>query len=177
MIFGPDFYTVDTSYKLSSIALGELSIDVSKVFAFGSSIVITAVFFSFLQWTETGRAIRAASNNREAAMLMGIDVKRIYSLAFAIGAATAGAAGASVSTFIPTSQDAGMLFTLTSFVIVIAGGVGTYHGALVGGFLIGIVEELGAVLLSGSMKQVVSFCFLMIILFFRPQGLFGREGD
>ena len=177
MIFGPDFYTVDTSYKLSSIAVGELSIDVSKVFAFGSSIIITAAFFSFLQWTETGRAIRAASNNREAAMLMGIDVKKIYSLAFAIGAATAGAAGASVSTFIPTSQDAGMLFTLTSFVIVIAGGVGTYHGALVGGFLIGIVEELGAVLLSGSMKQVVSFCFLMIILFFRPQGLFGREGD
>ena len=177
MVFGPDFYTVDTSYKLSSIAVGELSIDVSKVFAFGSSILITAAFFSFLQWTETGRAIRAASNNREAAMLMGIDVKRIYSLAFAIGAATAGAAGASVSTFIPTSQDAGMLFTLTSFVIVIAGGVGTYHGALVGGFLIGMVEELGAVLLSGSMKQVVSFCLLMVILFFRPQGLFGREGD
>ncbi len=177
MIFGPDFYTVDTSYKLSSIALGDVSIDVSKVIAFGSSIAITAAFFSFLQWTETGRAIRAASNNREAAMLMGIDVKRIYSLAFAIGAATAGAAGASASTFIPTSQDVGMLFTLTSFVIVIAGGVGTYHGALVGGFLIGIAEELGAVLLSGSMKQVVSFCLLMVILFFRPQGLFGREGD
>lgn len=177
MVFGSDFYTVDTSYKLSSIAWRELSIDVTKVFAFGASIAITAAFFSFLQWTETGRAIRAASNNREAALLMGINVKKIYSIAFAIGAATAGAAGASASTFIPTSQDVGMLFTLTSFVIVIAGGVGTYHGALVGGFLIGIAEELGAVLLSGSMKQVVSFCLLVVILFFRPQGLFGREGD
>ncbi len=177
MIFGPDFYTVDTSYKLSSIPVGELNIDVTKLLAFGSSIAITAAFFSFLQWTETGRAIRAASIHREAATLMGINVKKIYSLAFGIGAATAGAAGACVSTFIPTSQDVGMLFTLTSFVIVIAGGVGTYHGALVGGFLIGVVEELGAVLLAGSMKQVVSFCLLMIILFFRPQGLFGREGD
>jgi branched-chain amino acid transport system permease protein len=177
MVFGPDFHTVDTSYKLSSIALGDLNIDVAKVYAFGASIAITAVFFSFLQWTETGRAIRAASNNRESAMLMGINVRKIYSVAFAIGAATAGAAGACASTFIPTSQDVGMLFTLTSFVIVIAGGVGTYHGALVGGFLIGIAEELGAVLLSGSMKQVVSFCLLIVILFFRPQGLFGRDGD
>ena len=177
MFFGPDFYTVDTAYKLSSVSLYDLNIDVTKLFAFGSSIAMTAALFSFLQWTEIGRAIRAASNNREAATLMGINVKQVYSIAFAIGAGTAGAAGASVSTFIPTSQDAGMLFTLTSFVIVIAGGVGTYHGALVGGFLIGIVEELGAVLLSGSMKQVVSFCLLVVILFFRPQGLFGREGD
>ena len=114
MVFGPDFHTVDTSYKLSSIALGDLNIDVAKVYAFGASIAITAVFFSFLQWTETGRAIRAASNNRESAMLMGINVRKIYSVAFAIGAATAGAAGACASTFIPTSQDVGMLFTPTS---------------------------------------------------------------
>lgn len=175
MAFGPAFYTIDTSYKLSSIAIGDLSIDVSKVFAFLAALVITAAFFSFLQWSETGRAIRAASNDREAAMLMGIDTKKIYCIAFAIGAATTGGAGVCFSTFIPTSQDVGMLFTLTSFVIVIAGGVGSYPGTLIGGFLIGIVEELGAVMLSGSMKQVVSFGLLMIILFFRPQGLFGRE--
>jgi branched-chain amino acid transport system permease protein len=177
MAFGPDVHTIDTSYKLSSLAVGELNIDVAKLLAFGTSLVVTGVFFSFLQWSETGRAIRAASDNREAARLMGIDTKKIYCIAFAIGAATTGAAGACFSTFIPTSQDVGMLFTLTSFVIVIAGGVGTYHGTLIGGFLIGIVEELGAVMLSGSMKQVVSFCLLMVILFFRPQGLFGREGD
>ena len=64
---------------------------------------------------------------------------------------------------------------MMSFVIVIAGGIGTYHGALIGGLLIGIVEELGAVILAGSIKQVVSFGLLMVILFFRPQGLFGRE--
>ncbi len=175
--FGPDFHTIDTPYKLSSLAMGDLSIDVSKLLACAASIIITGVFFSFLQWSETGRAIRAASDNREAARLMGIDTKKIYSIAFAIGAATTGAAGACFSTFIPTSQDVGMLFTLTSFVIVIAGGVGTYHGTLIGGFVIGIAEELGAVTLSGSMKQVVSFCLLIVILLFRPQGLFGREGD
>jgi branched-chain amino acid transport system permease protein len=177
MAFGPDFRTVDTSYKLSSFAIGELTIDLSKVLAFGASIVVTGVFFLFLQWSETGRAIRAASNNREAATLMGINTKKIYCIAFAIGAATTGAAGACFSTFIPTSQDVGTLFTLTSFVIVIAGGVGSYPGTLLGALLIGIVEELGAVVLSGSMKQVVSFCLLMVILFFRPQGLFGREGE
>jgi branched-chain amino acid transport system permease protein len=175
MAFGPDFYTIDTAYKLSSFEIGDLNIDVSKLLAFGASLLITAVFFSFLRWGETGRAIRAASNDREAAMLMGINIKKIYCIAFAVGTATTGAAGACFSTFIPTSQDAGMLFTLTSFVIVIAGGVGSYPGTLLGGFLIGIVEELGAVVLSGSMKQVVSFCLLMVILLFRPQGLFGRE--
>ena len=177
MVFGPDYYTVDTSYKLSSFVVWDISMDVTKLFAFGASIAITAIFFSFLQWTEIGRAIRAASNNREAALLMGINVKKIYCIAFAIGAATVAMAGACVSTFIPTSQDVGTLFTLTSFVIVIAGGVGTYYGALVGGLMIGMVEELGGVLLSGSIKQVVSFSLLMVILFFRPQGLFGREGD
>ncbi len=177
MVFGPDYFTVDTSYKLSSLMLMGLSIDVTKIFTFGASLIITAVFFSFLQWTELGRAIRAASNNREAAMLTGINVKKIYCIAFAIGAATVAAAGSCVSTFIPTSQGAGILFTMTSFVIVIIGGVGNYLGALAGGFLIGLVEEFGAVLLSGSMKQVVSFGLLIIILLFKPEGLLGRKSE
>lgn len=177
MIFGPDYFTVDTSYKLSSLMLIGLSIDVAKIFTFVASLIITAIFFSFLQWTELGRAIRAASNNREAAMLMGINVKKIYCIAFAIGAATVATAGSCVSTFIPTSQGVGILFTMTSFVVVIIGGVGNYLGALAGGFLIGIVEEFGAVLLSGSMKQVVSFGLLIIILLFKPEGLLGRRGE
>lgn len=177
MAFGPEYYTVDTAYKLSSIMFMGMSIDVAKVFTLGASLTIAAVFLSFLQWTELGRAIRAASNNREAAMLMGINVKKIYCIAFAIGAATVGTAGSCVSTFIPTSQGAGILFTMTSFVIVIIGGVGNYFGALAGGFLIGIVEEFGAVLISGSMKQVLSFGLLIVILLFRPQGLLGREGE
>ncbi len=177
MVFGPDYFTVDTSYKLSSFMLMGLSIDVAKIFTFIASLVITAIFFSFLQWTELGRAIRASSNNREAAMLMGINAKKIYCIAFAIGAATAAAAGSCVSTFIPTSQGAGILFTMTSFVIVIIGGVGNYLGALAGGFLIGLVEEFGAVLLSGSMKQVVSFGLLIIILLFKPEGLLGRKSE
>jgi len=177
MAFGPDYFTVDTSYKLNSLMLMGLSIDVTKTFAFGASLIMTGVFFSFLQWTELGRAIRAASNNREAAMLAGINVKKIYCIAFAIGTATVAAAGSCVSTFIPTSQGAGILFTMTSFVVVIIGGVGNYLGALAGGFLIGIVEELGAVLLSGSMKQVVSFGLLIIILLLKPEGLLGRKGE
>jgi len=177
MAFGPDYFTVDTSYKLNSLMLMGLTIDVTKTFAFGASLIMTAVFFSFLQWTELGRAIRAASNNREAAMLAGINVKKIYCIAFAIGTATVAAAGSCVSTFIPTSQGAGILFTMTSFVVVIIGGVGNYLGALAGGFLIGIVEELGAVLLSGSMKQVVSFGLLIIILLLKPEGLLGRKGE
>ena len=175
MAFGPDYYTVNTSYKLSSVMLMGLSLDVAKMFTFAAFIVITSVFFLFLQRTDIGRAIRAASDNREAAELMGINVKRIYCIAFAIGSATVGAAGSCVCVFIPTFQGAGILFTMTSFVIVVIGGVGNYLGALAGGLLIGIVEELGAVLLPGSLKQVLSFGLLIVILLFRPQGLMGRK--
>jgi len=177
MMFGPDYYTVETPYKLSVLTYKGVIIDMAKIFTFGVSLIITFVFFSFLQWTELGRAIRAASNNREAAMLMGINVKKIYCTAFAIGAATVATAGSCVSTFIPTSQEAGILFTMTSFVVVIIGGVGNYLGALTGGFLIGIVEEFGTVLISGAMKKVISFGLLVIILLFRPEGLLGRRGE
>ncbi len=76
MVFGPELHTIDTTYRLSSLAIGDLCIDVSKLLAFGASLLVTAIFFSFLQWSETGRAIRAASDNREAATLMGIDTKK-----------------------------------------------------------------------------------------------------
>jgi branched-chain amino acid transport system permease protein len=175
IIFGPDYYTVNTAYRLEAIPLGLLRIDIPKLLAFLSSLVIATFFFLFMERTDLGRAIRASANNREAALLMGVNVKRIYCVAFAIGTVMVAVAGSSISTFVPTSQDAGILFTMTSFVIVISGGVGSHLGPLAGGFLVGILEEIGAVLLSGSTKQMMSLGLLVIILLFRPQGLFGRE--
>lgn len=175
MAFGPEYYTVNTFYRLETIMVGAIRLDVAKLLSFITSFIITALFFLFMEKTDLGRSIRAAANNREAAMLVGVNVKRIYCMAFAIGTALVAAAGSSISTFIPTSQDVGILFTMTSFVIVIIGGIGSYIGPLAGGFLVGVVEEIGGVLLSGSTKQILSLGLLVIILFFRPQGLFGRE--
>lgn len=175
MAFGPEYYTVNTFYRLKTIMVGGIRLDVAKLLAFITSFIITTLFFLFMEKTDLGRSIRAAANNREAAMLVGVNVKRIYCMAFSIGTALVAAAGSSISTFIPTSQDVGILFTMTSFVIVIIGGIGSYIGPLAGGFLVGIVEEIGGVLLSGSTKQILSLGLLVVILFFRPQGLFGRE--
>lgn len=175
MAFGTDYYTVNTFYRLKTVMVGGLSVDVPKLLAFFTSLATTAIFFLFLEKTDLGRTIRAAANNRQAAMLVGVNVKRLYCTAFAIGTALTAVAGCCISTFIPTSQDVGILFTMTSFMIVIIGGMDTRLGPLAGGFLVGVVEEIGGVLLSGSTKQILSLGLLVIILLFRPQGLFGRE--
>jgi branched-chain amino acid transport system permease protein len=174
MVFGSDYYTVNTSYRLKTIMVSGVSLDAPKLLAFVTSLITATIFFLFLERTDLGRTIRATANNRQAALLMGVNVKKLYCMAFAIGTALAAAAGSCMSTFIPTSQDVGILFTMTSFMIVIIGGLDTGLGPLVGGFLVGIVEEIGGVLLSGSTKQVLSLGLLVIILLWRPQGLFGR---
>lgn len=175
MAFGPDYYTVNTSYRLETFMVGAIRLDVPKLLAFLSSLVIVTIFFLFMEKTDLGRTIRAATDNREAAMLMGVNVGRIYCIAFGVGTVMATVAGSSISTFIPTSQDAGILFTMASFVIVIAGGIGSHLGPLLGGLLVGVLEEIGGVLFSGSLKQVMSLGLLVIILLLRPQGLFGKE--
>ena len=175
MAFGPDYYTVNTSYRLETFMLGTVRFDIPKLLAFLSSLMIVAIFFLFMEKTDLGRTIRAATDNREAAMLMGVNVSRIYCIAFGIGTVMATVAGSSISTFIPTSQDAGTLFTMASFVIVIAGGIGSHLGPLFGGLLVGVLEEAGGFLFSGSLKQIMSLGLLVIILLLRPQGLFGKE--
>jgi branched-chain amino acid transport system permease protein len=175
MAFGPDYYTVNTSYRLETFMLGAVRIDIPKLFAFLSSLTIVAIFFLFMEKTDLGRTIRAATDNREAAMLVGVNVTRIYCISFGIGTAMATVAGSSISTFIPTSQDAGTMFTMASFVIVIAGGIGSHLGPLLGGLLVGVLEEIGGILFLGSLKQIMSLGLLVVILLFRPKGLFGKE--
>jgi branched-chain amino acid transport system permease protein len=174
-VCGTDYYTVDTSYRLETIMFQGLRVDLPKLLAFLSSLIIVGGFFLFMEKTDIGRTIRAATDNREAALLMGVNVRRIYCLAFGVGTVLATLAGSSISTFIPTSQDAGVLFTMASFVIVIAGGIGSHKGLLLGGLLVGVLEEMGTLLFSGSLKQVMSLGLLVIILLVRPQGLFGKE--
>jgi branched-chain amino acid transport system permease protein len=107
--------------------------------------------------------------------VIGTDVRRVYTVAFGIGAACVGAAGALVSAFVPFQPTAGLSASVTSFNIVIIGGMGSLLGAFVGGLLVSIAESLGAVFLSPSLKEIVSFSLLVLILLFRPAGLLGRR--
>ena len=131
--------------------------------------------YLFLARTELGRQVRAAADNPYGALVIGTDVRRVYAVAFGIGAACVGAAGALVSPLLPFQPAGGLALSVASFNIVIIGGMGSLFGAFVGGLLVSVAESLGAVFLAPSMKELVSFSLLVVILLVRPAGLFGKD--
>lgn len=176
MIWGGSDISPRTSLALYSLPLGPLTLDVPRFIAFILSIVITLLVLIFLKKTYTGKSIRAAADNRFGALIVGTDVKKIYSICFGLGTACVGAAGAMLVPLMPAKATMGAPYTMISFVIVILGGMGSLTGAMLGGLIIGVAESLGTVFLPSSMKQVVSFVIMIIILLFKPQGLFGGKG-
>jgi len=173
MVFGPDPRRVSTSYALSTFWLGPIVFDLPRVATFGVALALAVGLYLFLKKTELGRMIRAASDNRVGALLVGTDILKVFTLAFGIGAACVGAAGSLMTPFLPFSPSTGLFLTVTSFNIVIIGGMGSLLGAFAGGLLVGVSESLGAVILVPSLKEIFSFILLILILLFRPQGLLG----
>ncbi|OGK88221.1 MAG: hypothetical protein A2X52_12285 [Candidatus Rokubacteria bacterium GWC2_70_16] len=174
--FGPDPQRVRSPLTGSTLWLGPLFVDVGRLLTFGVAVVLTAALYLFLARTRLGRSVRAAADNASGALVIGIDVRRVYAVAFGIGAACVGAAGALVSPILPFQPAGGLSLSVASFNIVIIGGMGSLLGAFVGGLLVSVAESLGAVFLAPSMKELVSFSLLIAILLFRPAGLFGKGG-
>jgi branched-chain amino acid transport system permease protein len=172
--FGPEPTRVRTPLAATTWYVGPLYVDVARLLTFGVAIALTALLYVFLFRTTLGRSIRAAADNTYGALVIGIDVSRVYAVAFGIGAACVGAAGALVSPILPFEPATGLSLSVTSFNIVIIGGMGSLLGAFAGGLLVSVAESLGAVFLTPSLKGLVSFLFLILILLFRPAGLLGR---
>jgi Branched-chain amino acid ABC-type transport system, permease components len=169
--------SIQVAFTDPSMTLGGLVVPKMKLVAFGGAILLTGMLFVFLQRTRTGRAIRAVSQNPEAAALVGIDVEHTRAVTFGISSAIAGGAGAFIATILNIQPQMGLIYTLKSFVIVVFGGVGSIPGALTGGLLLGTVEELTAGLVSSQWTLAVSFTLLVVLLVVKPQGLFGTEAD
>jgi branched-chain amino acid transport system permease protein len=176
MIWGGSDISPKTSLALSSFRWGPVTVDVPRLIAFILAIVITLAVLLFLKKTNIGKSIRAAADNRYGALIIGAHINRLYGICFGIGAACVGAAGALLVPLMPAKATMGAPYTMISFVIVILGGMGSLIGALIGGLIIGVAESLGTVFLPSSMKQVVSFTIMIVILLFKPQGLFGGKG-
>jgi branched-chain amino acid transport system permease protein len=175
VIFGPDTQRVRSALSLSTIWLGPVFLDVARLITFGLAVLLTLSLSLFLMRTDLGKTIRAAADNAYGALVVGADVRRVYAVAFGIGAACVGAAGALVTPFFPFAPSVGLSASVASFNIVIIGGMGSLLGAFVGGLLVAVAESLGAVFLAPSLKELVSFSLLILILLFRPAGLFGRK--
>ena len=175
LLWGPDHRSPQTALSLETWWIGPIMIDVSRLIAFGLAILITILIFIFLKKTTIGKRIRAASDNRTGAILVGINVDRIHNAAFAMGAATTAAAGVLLLPLMPISPHMGHDFTLTAFIVVILGGMGNLIGALVGGLILGVAESVSTLFLPATLKHAVSFSILIIIMLFRPQGLLGGK--
>jgi branched-chain amino acid transport system permease protein len=174
-IAGPDSRTVQLDSQFDSYELGPLVLDAVRVQAAVVALAIAALLFLFFTRTRTGKSIRAAADNHMGALVVGLDVRRLYAVTFGIGAACVGAAGALMTTLIPVTPFLAGEYTLLAFVIVIVGGLGSMTGALLGGLLIGVSEAVAGLLLQPSLKSMFSFGLLIVVLLLRPQGLLGRK--
>jgi len=175
IIFGPDARNVQTSYSFDSFQIGPLIVDATKVYAGAAAITVAAALFAFFRFSYLGQAIRACADNYTGALVVGLDVKRLYALTFGLGAACVGAAGAILVLIIDVTPPLGPAYTLLAFVIVITGGLGSMPGALLGGILIGMTEALAGLFFTPSAKSMFAFGILVLVLLFRPQGIMGRR--
>lgn len=173
--FGPDAHSVQTSYAFDSYEVGPVIIDAPKLYAAAGAVIVAAVLFAFFRGTRIGQAIRACADNYTGALVVGLNVKRLYALTFGIGAACVGAAGCMLVVINDVSPAVGPAYTLLAFVIVITGGLGSLPGALLGGVLIGLTEAMAGVFFTPSAKSMFAFAILVVVLLLRPQGLLGKR--
>lgn len=178
LIFGPDFKSVPVSDALryGNISLGELAMSTPRVIAF----LAAAAFVLFISWflgkTDIGRAMRATSENRVIAESLGIRTGTIYITAFALGTVFAGVAGLLMSPMFMLSPKVGGQFSTIAMSAMVLGGLGNIKGALVGGLIIGLVESLCSTYVSVNLSQAAINIVLMLVLIFKPYGLFGKKG-
>ncbi|NTU53748.1 MAG: branched-chain amino acid ABC transporter permease [Chlorobiaceae bacterium] len=177
LAFTSDPRILTTTYSSSSVMIfSDVSVSVPLLLSFLVTCAITALLYLFLARTRTGMALRATSQNREAAQLMGIDVSKMSAITFGIGTGLAAAAGALIAPVYYIHPMAGHNFLLKAFTVCVLGGLGSVPGATLGGLIIGVVEAFSATWISTDWKDVVVFMLFLAVLLFRPQGLFGKRG-
>jgi len=175
LAFKSDTRTIDTAYTLTTVQLGPAFIALPKVIAFFGALLACAVLLTLVTRTDLGRAIRAVAKEKLGAKLMGIDVDHVYAMSFGIGLACLGAAACFLLPAYYVNPQVGGGFVLVAFTIVVLGGMGSFVGALVGGFLVGVVESLGGLYLGESLGQIGIFAIFIGVVLFRPEGMFGAK--
>ncbi len=174
LLFGTTFRSVKTPYQMSALHLGQLQFSVPYLIAFGISLVMFFLLWLFLEKTDVGRSMRATTQNRMAATIVGINDTRMYVLAFGIGTALTGVAGAVILPYAYVFPMISHQYGLTMFTAVILGGFGSVPGALLGGLIVGIIQSMSSVFLATQLQNLVVFIVFITALVYRPAGLLGR---
>jgi branched-chain amino acid transport system permease protein len=174
-LWSADTRTINPSYAFETVDFGVAFIAVPKVVSFVGALVVTALLWLLIHRTDLGKAIRALARERQGAQLVGIDVDHIYAMSFGIGIACLGAAACLLLPSYYAHPGVGESFVVIAFTIVVLGGMGSFAGALVGGFVIGLTESLGGLFLGENLGKIGVFVIFIAILLFRPTGLFGQR--
>jgi len=175
LAFTSDVRSVE--YLTGSFVLGPFAFSKSRVIACAFALVITAGAFWFLRQTRLGKAIRAVSQSREVAQVCGINVQRIHMITFGVASALAAAGGTLIAVMVAIQPEMGQVYTFKSFLVIVLGGAGNYPGALLGGLLLGLIEQLSSLFLTTQVNEAVAYVLLVLVLLVRPTGLLkGRAG-
>ena len=173
LLFTANYRTLHTSYSDLALHFAGLYVPVAKLLAFILAMVLSGILWVFLHSTDMGKAMRAAAQKPEVAMLMGINPDRVFCVATGVSLALAGAAGSLLMPFYPASPTAGQVFVLMAFVAVVLGTLGNIKGALIASLMMGIAESLGIQFVGADSGLIVVFTMLLLTLAFRPNGLAG----
>jgi branched-chain amino acid transport system permease protein len=174
--FKADYRKLTLKPPMGSVSLFHVVVPVDRLIATGLALALTGLLYVLLRRSRVGRAIVAVRLDRDAAILMGVDVKSIYAIAFGIGAALAGAAGVLMALIFPISALTSTSYLDKAFIVCVLGGLGSVSGALAGGVLLALVGGIGSAAIGPAYATTLSFALLILFLLIRPQGLLGRKG-
>jgi branched-chain amino acid transport system permease protein len=174
ILWSPLSRGLTTSYTLKSFSIGALNLPLVYLLDFFVGVIVMIFLHQFLHRTYLGKAINAASQDRRAAHLMGINTKQVYAFAFAIAMAIAAIAGVFVGLTFPFTPQSGVSFLIIAFGVVVLGGLGSIAGTFVGGLVMGLAQTLGGYFLGTNAQMLIAYLIVIVLLATKPQGLFGR---
>jgi branched-chain amino acid transport system permease protein len=174
LVWGGVAKSIPTPFAETPLVLGPISVASLRLFALGSALVLIAGTFALINHTKLGTAMRATFQDADTAALMGVNIRAIHTATFAIGSGLAAAAGALLGPVFLVQPTMGDLASLKAFAIVILGGLGSVTGATIGGFVLALVEEMGAGYISSGYRDAMGFLIIIVVLLIKPTGLFAR---
>lgn len=176
LAFSADYRKLLLDPPLGSVSFVGLVVPVDRLLAMVLALILTLALYFILRHSRVGRAIIAVRMDRDAALLMGVDIRTIYAVAFGLGAAMAGCAGVLLALIFPISPLSAGAYLGKAFVVCVLGGLGSVPGAVLGGLFLGVTESVGAVVFGPEHSVTLSFGLLIVFLIFRPHGLLGKKG-
>lgn len=173
MLFGADYVMAQTSFSSQTLALGSVTVSAARFYGLLIALVVAFMFYMFLQYSQTGRNLRATGQDRNAAALMGIDVTKTYAIAFGIGTALLAVAAVALIPFYYVHPSVGAVFMTKAFIVVVLGGLGSVPGAILGGIIIGLIESVAAQYMTATLTAMLVYLVFLVVLFIKPTGIFG----